>query len=80
MTVDELKEAWRTRAPVKHRDIEYRRITALIYRRDDKNEPFLQVELLGKNNNSVVIAAPREVFPLQGGRTDTASFCLYSIY
>lgn len=64
MTVDELKEAWRTRAPVKHRDIEYRRITALIYRRDDKNEPFLQVELLGQNNNSVVIAAPREVFPV----------------
>lgn len=67
MTVDELKEVWRTRAPVKHRDIEYCRITALIYRRDDKNEPFLQVELLDKNNNSVVIAAPREVHPLQGG-------------
>ena len=50
MTVDELKEAWRTRAPVKHRDIEYRRISALIYRRDDKNEPFLQVELLDKKH------------------------------
>lgn len=67
MTVDELKEAWRTCAPVKFRNIEYLRISALIYRRNDKNEPFLQVELLGKYNNSVVIAAPREVHPLQGG-------------
>lgn len=67
MTVDELKEAWRTRAPVKHRDIVYRRISALIYRRDDNKREFLQVELVGKNSNSVVIAAPREVHPLQGG-------------
>ena len=67
MTVDELKEAWRIRAPVKCRDIEYRRITALIYRRDDNKREFLQVELVGKNSNSVVIAAPREVHPLQGG-------------
>ena len=64
MTVDELKEAWRADVPVVHRDIVYRRISALIYRRDDKNEPFLQVELLDKNTNSVVIAAPREVFPV----------------
>ena len=67
MTVDELKEAWRAGVPVVHRDIVYRRISALIYRRDDKKRAFLQVELLDKNTNSVVIAAPREVHPLQGG-------------
>ena len=67
MTVDETKEAWRADVPVIHRDIVYRRISALIYRRDDKKREFLQVELIGKNNNSVVIAAPREVHPLQGG-------------
>ena len=68
MTVDELKEAWRTRAPVKYRNFrreetEYR-ISALIYRRDDKNGPFLQVELLDKRANSVVIAAPRDIHPV----------------
>lgn len=67
MTVDELKEAWRADVPVVHRDIVYRRISALIYRRDDNKREFLQVELVGKNSNSVVIAAPREVHPLQGG-------------
>lgn len=67
MTVDELKAAWRADVPVIHRDIVYRRISALIYRRDDNKREFLQVELVGKNSNSVVIAAPREVHPLQGG-------------
>ena len=64
MTVDELKEAWRADVPVIHRDIVYRRISALIYRRDDKKRVFLQVELLDKHTNNVVIAAPREVFPV----------------
>lgn len=67
MTVDELKEAWRTDVPVMHCNIVYRRISALIYRRDDNKREFLQVELVNKHSNSIVIAAPREVHPLQGG-------------
>ena len=64
MTVDELKAAWRADVPVIHRNIVYRRISALIYRRDDKKREFLQVELVDKHTNSIVIAAPLEVFPV----------------
>lgn len=67
MTIDELKAAWKARVPVKCRDIEYRRISALIYRCKDDGETFLQVELLDKNANCVVVAAPRDVQPIQGG-------------
>lgn len=60
LTIEELKEAWRTQAPVKYRDTIYH-ISALIYRIDDKNNTFMQLELRDKNRHSISIAAPCDV-------------------
>lgn len=60
MQIDELKKVMRIGFPVKHRDIRYNHISAIIYRRTERGL-FFQVELLDKRTNSVVLANPAEV-------------------
>lgn len=60
MTGDELKKVMFNREPVKHRGITYSHIAALTYRMGE-TVTFIQVELVDKNKNSVVIAGPAEV-------------------
>lgn len=70
MTSEEIKKAMQTFAPVRCRGIEYKRITAYIYRvvREPMSNSFkgvIQVELLDKNENSVTIAEPEKVELIQ---------------
>lgn len=60
MTNEELKDAMKCGEPVEHRGITYSRITAVIHRIINK-KPYIQVELLDKTKNCVVIARPIEV-------------------
>ncbi|MCY9758146.1 hypothetical protein M5X00_28385, partial [Paenibacillus alvei] len=60
MTNDELKAAMTNGEPVEHRGITYSQVTAVIYRYVD-NKPYIQVELLDRSKNSVVIASASEV-------------------
>lgn len=66
MTNDKLKEAMLNRIPVIHKfpttgEIEYERITALIYRLDDNNNVVVSAELRSKNGCSVTIAKAEDV-------------------
>lgn len=61
MTIEEAKAAYYAEKPVLHDDIEYKRITALIYRKDEGKSPYLQLELLDKCGHSVMIASPEKV-------------------
>lgn len=56
----ELKEAFRSGAPVVYGDVTYSHISALIYRRAGK-QAILQAELSDKHGNSVTIARPDRV-------------------
>lgn len=56
----ELKEALTTQVPVMHNGIEYKRISAIIYRMDG-NKLIIQAELLDKNQNSITIASPERI-------------------
>jgi len=60
VTSEELKEVMKHGVPVEHRGITYSRITAIIHRIINK-KPYIQVELLDKTKNSIVIANPIEV-------------------
>lgn len=60
MTTDQLKDTMRHRVPIKYRDITYQCVTAITYRMTDHG-PIVQVEMLDKNSNSVVLANPAEV-------------------
>lgn len=64
MTVAELEKAFKAGEPVVCRDIVYKYISAIIWRRiEDKPGAYrIQAELKAANrSNSVVTAAPREV-------------------
>jgi hypothetical protein len=56
----ELKEALMTEEPVIYCGIEFKRVSAIIYRNDGK-KTFIQAELLDKNLNSVSIAMPGRI-------------------
>ncbi|MCY7484402.1 hypothetical protein [Paenibacillus alvei] len=60
MTNEELKAAMSIGEAVEYRGITYSRITAIIHRIINK-KPYIQVELLDKTKNSIVIASPNEV-------------------
>jgi hypothetical protein len=60
LTGEELKKAMFNREPVTHRGITYTHISALTYRMGEIGT-FLQVELVDRNKNAVVLAAPVEV-------------------
>ncbi|NEZ43497.1 hypothetical protein [Paenibacillus alvei] len=64
MTSEELKEVMTHGVPVEHRGITYSHISAIIYRKSETGM-FMQVELLDKTRNSVVIASPVEVRRLE---------------
>lgn len=66
MTSDEIKKAMHNFSPVRYKGIEYKRITAFIYRAvpvpmSNNYKGVLQVELLDKNANSVTIAEAEKV-------------------
>lgn len=61
MTSEELKSAFVAGTPVEHNGIIYKRISALIYRANEKNELRVQVELEDKNTNSITIAESNQV-------------------
>ncbi|NEZ44517.1 hypothetical protein [Paenibacillus alvei] len=64
MTNEELREVMTNGAPVEHRGITYSHISAIIYRKSETGM-FMQVELLDRTRNSVVIASPVEVRRLE---------------
>ncbi|MCY7485782.1 hypothetical protein [Paenibacillus alvei] len=57
MTNGELKKLLMSGKPVEHRGITYSHISAIIYRKSET----VQVELMDKFRNSIVIASPNEV-------------------
>ena len=66
MTSEEIKKAMVNFSPVRYKGIEYKRITAYIYRvvrepMRNSLKGIIQVELLDKNENSVTIAEPEKV-------------------
>lgn len=70
MTSEEIKQAMLNFTPVVYEGIEYERITAYIYRvvalhKEGNYKTVLQVELLDKNSNSVVIVNAKKVEPLE---------------
>lgn len=60
MTSAELKEALMTEEPVVCNGIEYRCVSAIIYRKHGGGF-MVRAELLDKNKNSVTIAEPHKV-------------------
>lgn len=66
MNQQELKETFRSGAPVDYEDVEYACISALIYRKSG-NKVILQAELSDKNTNSVTIARPDRVELAESG-------------
>lgn len=74
MTSDEIKKAMREFSPVKYKGIEYKRITAFIYRAvpvpmSNNFRGVLQVELLDRNGNSVTIAEAEKVELIDNGNS-----------
>ena len=61
MTNDEAKEAFRLRKPVYYNGIRYLKITAIIYRYDDRDNLIISAELLDRNRNCVVTARLQDV-------------------
>lgn len=64
MNNEELKEVMTSGEPVEYRGTTYSHISAIIYRPNDKGM-FIQVELMDKTKNCVVIARPTEVEKLE---------------
>lgn len=61
MTNEEAKEAMQKQTPVVCDGIEYRRISAIIYRYDHRGKLYISAELLDKRANSVTIALLKDV-------------------
>lgn len=61
MTPEEMKRALLCEQPVIFEGILYDRITAIIYRKARKRGIQIQLELLDKNNNCIVLARPDRV-------------------
>lgn len=61
MTNEQLKDALFSGKPVEHDGIEYKRISALIYRKNKDGGLRIQVELEDIKTHSVTIAEPAKV-------------------
>lgn len=61
MTKTEAVEAFKNDLPVIYDGIEYKCISAIIYRRGGPNGIYAQLELLDRNRRDVIIADPRRV-------------------
>ncbi len=62
MTREELKRAFNEQCPVIHNGIEYKQISALIYRRNPGGRGLIvQAELLDRTGHSVTIAPPDRI-------------------
>lgn len=66
MTNEEAKEALQNKTPVVCGGIEYKRLSAIIYRYNDKGKFLVSAELLDKNKNSVTIARMEDVQEVKG--------------
>ena len=66
MTNEEAKEALQNKTPVVCGGIEYKRLSAIIYRYNDKGEFLISAELLDKRGNSVTIAQMKYVREVKG--------------
>lgn len=65
MTNEEAKEALQNKTPVECGGIKYERLSAIIYRYDDKGRFVLSAELLSPHN-SVTIARLQDVKKVEG--------------
>lgn len=61
MTNNDAKDALFARSPVTYNGIEYRYISAIIYRCGKNNDILISAELTDKNNRSVTIAKLQDV-------------------
>lgn len=61
MTNEEAKEALQNKTPVVCGGIEYKRLSAIIYRYDDKGKFHVSAELLDKKAQSLTIARLEDV-------------------
>lgn len=61
MTTEEAKQAFFEEKPVIFDNIEYVRITALIYRKREGQAPYLMLELLDQNKRSTMTVLPDRV-------------------
>lgn len=66
MTIEEAKAAYYADKPVIHDDIEYKRISALIYRKEVGKRPYLRLELFDKCEHSVMIVSPEKIKEVNG--------------
>ena len=57
MTLEEAEKAFFDEAPVIHDEIEYERISALIYRKPKGQPPRVELELFDKCGHSITIAS-----------------------
>lgn len=70
MTNDQLKEVLFSKKPVECNGITYRRISALIYRKNEKGGLRVQVELEDMKAHSVTIAEPSRVNEIKNDMTE----------
>ena len=61
MTGAEAREAMLSQSPVEYSGIQYRYISAIIYRSDKNGNLMISAELLDKNKNSVTIVRLQDV-------------------
>ena len=61
MTNEDLRAALLSGEPVTHKEIVYKCVSAIIYRKSDSGGVRIQAELTDRNNNSVTIAAPDRI-------------------
>lgn len=66
MTSDEAKKCLYSRKEVVCNGITYERMTAIIYRLDERDNIIVSAELLDKNRNSVTIAQLKDVKEKEG--------------
>lgn len=64
MTNEELKAALLNGEAVECRGVTYSYVSAIIYRKNDDGEMFIQVELMDRSKNSVVLTRSEEVMRL----------------
>ena len=70
MTNDQLKEALFSEKPVEYNGIRYKRISALIYRKNEKGGLRVQVELEDMKAHSVTIAEPSRANEIKNDTTE----------
>ena len=69
MTTEEAKQAFFSEKPVIFDNIEYVRISALIYKKKEGQKPHLLLELLDQNKRSTMTTYPHRVYA-KGDETD----------